>query len=179
MDDIAKHLSVSKKTIYQYFKDKKELVLCVMDNHLIEDEKLIAEITSSSRNSIDELFQISKHVKSVMMDMNPSVILDTQKYYPEAWKLFQKHEQDCILKSLIKNLNWGKEEGYYRNEINSEILAIARVAQIETGFDPVIYQSSKFSIVEVQLELLNHFIMGIVTSEGFKLFNKYLDQNEK
>ena len=179
MDDIAKHLSVSKKTIYQSFKDKRELVLCVMHNHLTEQEVIINEISKNAINSIDELFQLSKHIKSVMMEMNPSLVLDIQKYYPDAWKSFQKHEKECILQTIVKNLNWGKEEGYFRDELNSEILARARVAQIEAGFDPLYFPSSKFSVLEVQLELFNHFIMGLVTKEGYQLFNKYLEENEK
>lgn len=177
MDDIAKHLTVSKKTIYQHFKDKNDLVENVMENHMHHEQCHIAEIRNESSNAIEELFKISKFIKTMMMDMNPSIFLDLQKYHPDAWKYFQVHKHDCITSNILENLNWGVSEGYFREDINCEILALLRVEQIEFGFNPLIFSGNKFSILEVQMELLNHFIFGVVTPKGLELYNEYIQNN--
>lgn len=173
MDDIAKHLGVSKKTIYLHVKDKNELVSEVILAHMEQERKSFEEIGARAENAIDELISFLRHVKTTMMDMNPSLIVDLKKNYPKAWRHFNEFKSECINNSIQKNLTWGKEEGYYRPEINSEILAISRMVQIESGLNPVVYPSNKFSVLEVQIELLNHFLMGIVTPKGLELFNKY------
>ena len=174
MDDIAKHLSVSKKTIYQHFKDKNELVIRVIESHMDAENGIINDIQKSASSAVDEMFLISKYLKSMMTVMNPSVLLDLQKYYPEAWAYFQNHKQECINDTILKNLEWGMEEGLYRADINPNILAISRVEQIEMAFNPMIFPTSKFSVLEVNLALLTHFIMGVVTAKGLEQYNEYL-----
>lgn len=177
MDDVAKHLSVSKKTIYLHFKDKNALVESVMENHMQFEQSAIIEIRKESANAIEELYKVSKFMKTMMMDMNPSVVIDLQKYHPKAWKYFSDHKHECITKNILENLNWGVTEGFYRKDLNCEILALLRVEQIEMGFNPSIFPSSKFTVLEVQMELLNHFVCGIVSKEGQKLYNEYIQNN--
>ena len=177
MDDIAKHLTVSKKTIYQHFSDKNALLESVMENHMKQEQLQIEQIRSESSNAIEELYKLSKYIKSMMMEMNASLIMDMQKYHPNAWKYFQVHKHDCITTNILMNLKWGIEEGYFRADMNCEILALLRVEQIELGFNTLIFSSPNYTIVDVQMELLNHFIYGIVTPKGLELYNEYIINN--
>jgi TetR/AcrR family transcriptional regulator, cholesterol catabolism regulator len=177
MDDIAKHLTVSKKTIYQHFSDKNALVECVMANHMIQEQNDVEQIRLDSVNAIEELYKLSKYIRGMMMEMNASLIMDLQKYHPNAWKYFQEHKHDCITTNILTNLKWGIEEGFFRSEINCDILALLRVEQIEIGFNPMTFPGTKYSMLDVQMELLNHFIYGIVTQKGLELYNEYITNN--
>lgn len=179
MDDISRHLSVSKKTIYQYFKDKDELVTDVANVHMAEEDATLDEIKGKATNAIEELFFVYQYVSQNVAQMNPSVIFDLKKYHPRAWGLFQAHKEKCIYGTIVRNLENGKKEGYYRQGINAEILATMRMQVIENAFDPSIFPSSKFDLFEVQMQLLEHFVMGVVTIEGEKLYRQYQKGNKK
>src|SRR5688500_9858131 len=85
MDDIARHLSVSKKTLYLHFADKEDIVTMTCKAHLEKHAEEFKKIKDTARNAIDELAKISVCLKRNMQDMNPSLLFDLQKYHPRAW----------------------------------------------------------------------------------------------
>jgi len=86
---------------------------------------------------------------------------------------FQEHKQRFIFENLKKDLVEGIEQGYFRPEIKIDILAKMRLEQIEMGFDPHIFSITQHTLVEVQLELLDHFIRGVLTNKGTQIYNEY------
>ena len=89
MDDVARHLGMSKKTIYQFFKDKNELVIGLVRKKIQEDEEQMEEILNKSTNVIEGMINMMKCSEDIFSRINPIVIHDIQKYHPEAWKQFQ------------------------------------------------------------------------------------------
>src|SRR3954467_98173 len=85
MDDIARHLSVSKKTLYQHFADKEDIVTMACKAHLERSTKEFEEVKSEAKNAIEELATLSLCLRKNMEDMNPSLLFDLQKYHPKAW----------------------------------------------------------------------------------------------
>ena len=127
MDDIARHLSVSKKTLYQHFTDKEEIVTQVCQTHLDRSTDQMNGIREDAENAIDELAKISVCVKQNMSDTNPSLLFDLQKYHPKAWAVWMEHKHKRIYESVVRNLKQGIEDGHYRTEINTEIIAVSRM----------------------------------------------------
>jgi TetR/AcrR family transcriptional regulator, cholesterol catabolism regulator len=173
MDDIARHLSVSKKTLYQHFADKDELVTMMSQLHMKRDVKEYEELTSASENSIDELNKISIQIKCDMEDMNPSLLYDLQKFHPKAWALWLNHKNDFIKSSIVRNLKQGISEGYFRPEINPEVMGISRLILIEAAFDGNLFPKDKFNLVHIQSQFFDHFVYGLCTDKGRKLYEKY------
>lgn len=173
MDDIARHLAVSKKTLYQHFADKDELVTTMSQEHMKREIIEYDEITKISENSIDELNKISVRIRCDMEEMNPSLLFDLQKFHPRAWQLWLNHKSEFIMHSIVRNLNQGIEEGYFRPEINPAIIAISRLVLIESAFDDRIFPKEKFNLVEVQSQFFDHFVYGLCTDKGRKLYQKY------
>lgn len=173
MDDISKHLSISKKTIYQEFKDKDELVHDLMKTKLQEDKREFHSLGKESANAIDEVFNIMKHMGKVIGQVNPTVFYDLQKFHPESWKLFKTFKEEFILSIVESTLERGIREGLMRPEISIKILSRMRMEQIEMGFNPAVFPPDKFKILDVQLAMIDHFLYGICTLKGHKLINKY------
>lgn len=176
MDDIARHLSVSKKTLYQYFADKEEIVTMVAEFHLRHERDQYDSITSVSENAIDELVKVSVCIKKDLQKMNPSLLFDLQKYHPKAWSAWLAHKQQHIGQSIIRNLKQGIDEGFFRPEINTDILAIARLELIQITFDERAYPPDKYNLAEVNLQLFDHFVYGLLTDKGRKVYEKYKQQ---
>jgi len=178
MDDLAKNLAISKKTIYKHFKNKNDLIEQIIRSYTDGDKCNIKNINKESENAIDEIVRVSKYIKVELSKMTSNAIYDLQKFYPTMWKFFQEHKNESLYNTIFDNIEWGKKEGYYRKDVNSEILSILRVEQIEMGLNPEIFSSNKYSILEIQMELLKHFIIGITTPKGLDLYNKYISENE-
>lgn len=173
MDDIARHLGVSKKTIYQLFSDKDEVVHRLMGEKLKEDERDFGKIQYQASNVVEEFFHIMKHLATVIGKVNPSAFYDLQKYHPRSWKLFTDFKENCIERMVEDSLQRGMKQGLIRTDINVKILARLRMQEIDMGFDPLLFPPEKFRILEVQLALLDHFLYGVCTLKGHKLVNKY------
>jgi TetR/AcrR family transcriptional regulator, cholesterol catabolism regulator len=179
MDDIAKHLGMSKKTIYQFFKDKNELVSALVAKKLRQDEDNMCHIINHSGNVIEKMINMMKCSEEIFSRINPIVIHDMQKYHPEAWKQFQDFKSGFIVGTLEELLTEGIKQGHIRTDIDVKILARMRVAQVELGFDTKLFPISEFSTWHVQFQFLEHFIFGICTLKGHKLLNKYKNINEE
>ncbi len=176
MDDIAKHLSISKKTIYQYFKDKNDLVSQVCIAHLEEEKREIEEIKEQTSNAIETLIEESLCLRKKITDMNPSLLFDLKKYHQQAWSMYLDSKEKVYVKSLKETLEKGISEGYFRPEIDPQILAILRVEQIEMSLENLIYPRSRFEFTEVQTQLFDHFLNGLVSDKGRQLL-KQLEKN--
>ncbi|MDB5136296.1 MAG: hypothetical protein JWP37_2899 [Mucilaginibacter sp.] len=178
MDDIAKHLGMSKKTIYQFFKDKNELVIALVKKKLQDDEEQMSAIINRSGNVIEEMINMMKCSEEIFSRINPIVIHDLQKYHAEAWKQFQDFKADVLIHTLEELLTKGIKQGYIRPDIDVKIIARMRVSQVEMGFDTSIFPVSGFNIWKVQQQFLEHFNYGICTLKGYKLLNEYKNINE-
>ncbi|HEY8931189.1 MAG TPA: TetR/AcrR family transcriptional regulator [Mucilaginibacter sp.] len=173
MDDIARHLGMSKKTIYQFFRDKNELVIALVKKKLKEDEDQIAAIISQSGNVIEEMINMMKCSEDIFSRINPIVIHDMQKYHPEAWTEFQKFKAEVLISTMEELLGKGIKQGYIRPDIDVRIIARMRVTQVEMGFNTTIFPVAEFNPWKVQVQFLEHFNYGICTLKGYKLLNQY------
>ena len=179
MDDIAKHLGMSKKTIYQFFSDKNELVVALVKKKLQEDEDQMCDIIKQSGNVIEKMINMMKCSEEIFSRINPIVIHDLQKYHAEAWKQFQDFKSGVLMHTLEELLIEGKKQGYIRPDIDVKIIARMRVLQVEQGFNTTVFPVAEFNIWKVQQQFLEHFNYGICTMKGYKLLNQYKNIHEE
>lgn len=179
MDDIARNLGISKKTIYQHFADKDDVVASVakatMERHTAQFDKIAAE----SKNAVEEMVKISFCLKESIQSVNPSWLFDMQKYHQRAWNDWLAYKHQIIRQSVVRSLKQGMEEGYFRSEMNTEILATMRLEQVQMAFDHAVFPRDRYSVADVQAELFDHFVNGILTEKGKKLYQKYYKENSK
>src|SRR5690606_36413346 len=74
MDDIARHLAVSKKTLYQHFADKEEIVRAACAGYLERTDAEFRAISRQANNAIEELVLLSGCLKRNVQDLNPSLL---------------------------------------------------------------------------------------------------------
>lgn len=182
MDDIAKHLGMSKKTIYQYYLDKNAIVHQITINALNKNKLICCEIDKHKKNAIEKIFETMRHMETMFSTMNINLIYDMQKYHPKSWILFKKFKEEFLLKSIEDNLEQGIKEGLFRVDFNIHVLAQLRVAQMDWAFNPENYTSAIMQtqgFTKVHVALLDHFLHGIATLKGHKLINKHKQLNEE
>ncbi|HET6242939.1 MAG TPA: TetR/AcrR family transcriptional regulator [Bacteroidia bacterium] len=178
MDDIARNLGLSKKTLYKSFKDKADLVYKVLENYLEEDKKALNSICLLKYNAIDEMYAITKHVGEQIKDIHPSIHFDLEKYYPQAWQIFINYKLNFIFSCVKANLEKGIEEQLYRENLNAAIIAKIHISRIEAIFDSNIFPVSEFRFTDVHNQVMRYHIRGIASEKGLKyMIKKYKNTN--
>ncbi len=173
MDDIANSLGISKKTIYQYYADKDELVDAVVDAEFAKNENICEFDRQNSKNAIDEIFMAMDKVVEMFSSMNPSLVFDMQKYYPKAFQKFHKHKNDYLYNVIRDNVIRGINEELYRSEINVDIISRFRVESIMIPFNPEFHTKMKYKMAEIEEEFIIHFLFGMASPKGYKMIVKY------
>lgn len=166
MEDIARLAGISKKTIYQEFKDKKHLVKEAFSMALKEDQNRLNKIMEAEDGVIEHLVCTSKMVRERLSALNPMALLEIQKYFPEVWEMFNQFKEEIIVTDLVNVIEKGKALGYFRPEINAKILADMRIDQISAAMNPSNYDRRDFSLLTLHMEMLDHFLHGIFTEKG-------------
>ena len=169
MDDIAKELGISKKTIYQHFTDKDDVVYQVFE----KDKCEYLQLEWMVNNVIEKMVRSMKMAEQSFKEVNPSLIHDLKKYHPRAWNLFLEYKQNFVLESTKQDLQKGIDEGLFRSDLQLEIIARLHLGLIEVGFDYQAFPPNRFSFIEVQLTFLDHFIRGIVSEKGLIAYLQY------
>lgn len=173
MDDIARHLGISKKTIYLHFEDKNHLVYTLISRKTEMQMCVMDAGSSKAENAIHEAFLSVTQMQETLSNMNPMLMYDMQKYHPDAWALFRSFKEKQLFKVIRSNIERGLKEGFFRPEIDPELFARLRVQQIDSIMGPGMFAETKFSMLTVMVEATQHFVYGLSTIAGHKLIDKY------
>jgi AcrR family transcriptional regulator len=177
MEDIARLAGISKKTIYQEFKDKKQLVKEAFSLALKEDQDRLNKIMEAEDGVIEHLVCTSKMVRERLSALNPMALLEIQKYFPEVWDMFNEFKEEIIVTDIINVIEKGKGLGYFRSEINAKILANMRIDQINSSMGPLNKNRGDFSLLTLHIEMLDHFLHGIFTEKGRQAYLQKQNSN--
>jgi AcrR family transcriptional regulator len=173
MDDLATQLGISKKTIYQYFKDKDALVSSVVEFELANHALLCNQSTQAADNAVHEIFLLMSVIQEMFNRMNPLALFEIEKYYPLAFDKIKKHKEDIIFSMISANLEKGIAEGLYRKDVDITILSKYRLETSLIPFNIHVFHPSKFDLLKVNLQIIEHFVYGVATLEGHKLMDAY------
>lgn len=176
MDDVARELGISKKTLYLHFKDKSELVGIILKWEFKEKAEEFAEAMANNDNAIEELFEYYKVQIKILTHQKANFIYDLKKYYPVHFDEFHNKKMDKMIESVKTNLKRGKKEGLFRKDINEDIITRLHVARIES-----MMTSGLFSIEELMsplffAEAFKYHIYAIVSDKGRKIIDKNIDK---
>jgi AcrR family transcriptional regulator len=179
MDDIAQQLSMSKKTIYKWFDNKDQIVYHACKNFLATMEADCESSMQGAKSAIEELWGIMEMTKRVAAKIHPSIFHDVQKYHGDSWQLWLAHKYDFMLEKIKQNILRGIEEGLYRSDLDVELIARMRMGTIELAYDDKLFPPLKFNIQKVQLDVMEHYMLGIATLRGHKMINEYKHRVEE
>lgn len=179
MDDIAAQLAMSKKTLYQFFSDKDELVDAVVDKELKRGQCDCMECRSSARDAVEEIFLTMEKIADHFRNMNPMVLYDLEKFHAAAYQKFLKHKNEFLLDVIRKNLERGIQEELFRPEINVDVMSRFRLESMMIAFNMNLFPPRKYNLVEVTQEIIEHYLYGLATLKGHKMILKYNEQRKK
>lgn len=177
MDDVARELGISKKTLYIHVADKKELVEKVIhyDFDVVKD-CFMEVFDREGLNAIEQLFEVNYFMRNLLKYHSFSLDYDLKKYYPELFREISERKQHEMYKSVLENMKKGKAEGIYREELNEELVAKLYVSRIVSAHDSEFMTIEDFIAPEAYKEYFVYHIRGIANEKGIKILEDNIDK---
>jgi hypothetical protein len=177
MDDIANEMGISKKTIYQHFSNKNDLVEAVTMQMFETISCGIDQICQPDKNAIEELFEIKDFVLHKLKDEKASPIFQLQKYFPKIYKTLHGKEyckmQDCV----VTNLKKGVETGLYRPEIDIEFISKIYYSCVHALKDKNIFSDELYNFRMMEELYLDYHVRAISTTKGLQVLEKITNKS--
>jgi len=173
MDTIAKKLMISKRTIYESFKNKDELIRETLDYEHRKHVDINNAIIERSDNIIEAVLLFLKTGSEILSQVNPDYFSDLKRLYPAIWKGKVQESKMYTFKLILGLLKKGKEQGIYLEDINEEIIALILIEQLFLISDQTVFPPSRYPITEVYENIIVSMTRGVATRRGLELLEKY------
>ncbi len=179
MDEIAAQLGISKKTIYQFFTDKDEMVEAVVDEEMKENEEACREFKVNAEDGVHEIFLTMENMQEMLKTMNPQLMYDLEKHHPGAYRRLKQYKYHFLYTMIKENLERGIKEEIYRSDLNPDITTRHRIESAFMIFNQDAFPQNKFPMNQTCQELALLYLHSICNSRGKKLIDKYLNDRQK
>lgn len=173
MDDVARQLGISKKTLYQHVKDKNDLVTKVLHHTSGQFHEHVHAIRQQGLNAIDEMYAIAQFIAVETAKFHPSLYFDLAKYHPEACRIMDQGRQVEVVEMVAANMEKGIGEGLYRENLNVPLIAKLYVVRFDQTMSMEMGRlTEQYSLAEINWELFRYHIRGIASRKGIDHLEK-------
>jgi len=179
MDDLARSMGISKKTLYQYVENKEDLLLQILEYRHCQEVMNTECLLEKSSDAIDSLLKVARLAALKLDEISPATIYDMKKYYPKVWEMVDKKESEQVFQLMHANLEQGKTEGLYRADIDNDFIARLNVGQVMMIMDESVFPSNKYPKSRLLLTLIIHHIRGISSPKGRQVLQERLKENNE
>lgn len=176
MDDIARRAGISKKTLYQHFANKDEVVKETVMWYKTHIDGQCRALMADTENAIEAMVRIKTMMDHSYKQTNPMAIMELQRYYPEGYKAFRESLINQDLVSVKENLDQGIAEGLYRENLNVDLVAKFHLESSLLLMQPNLMVNEREDLKAVNHEITELFLYGIMTPKGEKLYHKYKEK---
>lgn len=174
MDDVARELGISKKTLYLFVDNKDDLVNKMLERHIGEEKAMCGQMFAEATNAIEEMFFVMEANAQQFQQMKANIVYDLQKYHRDAWEKVQDFQRGFLYGVVRANLERGVREGIYRSDFDIDIVAKLHIATTFQLFDEDLFPQLTYSKEKLFREHLLHYLHGIVSEKGMQLLKAKL-----
>jgi len=173
MDDIARELGISKKTLYQHVENKADLIEQTMRAHVDEEKLMISQIRETADDAIHEIVILARHITQVLREMPAGLVYDLQKYYRKCWEIMNNYNQTHIYGVIRDNIERGITQGVYRKDVNPDIIAKLYAGKTSIITDEDVFPLRDYKKDTLFKQYINYHLHGIASAKGLKLLTKH------
>lgn len=176
MDDVARSCGISKKTLYENFANKKELVEDIVQKMTAKLKNKYSFTVAHAKDAISEVLLSLNGLEQFYRNINYIMIEDLEKYYYETWDGFSKFRNEVGLGLITANIERGIKEGVFHEKFDIEIIAKLRLAQLDRVHKEA---HSGINLHDSLYQVTLHFLYGLATDKGRQLLEKYTEEQTK
>jgi TetR/AcrR family transcriptional regulator, cholesterol catabolism regulator len=172
MDQLASYLGISKRTIYENFTDKDELLAGVLTMMTEKQKDLTQRIIDESENAIVAIFRILEISRNHFQDLSPAFFADIKKYHND---FLNKNSGKCEMPDYRYNIQViikGIEDNLFRKEINPDLVNRCLFSLGRSTMDSDLYPLEQFTMRDIFRNVFISYMRGISTPEGIDLIEK-------
>lgn len=173
MNDVANHIGISKRTLYEVFKDKDQLIRDCMDSILLDSNNRAMEHFRKHENVILGFIVMYEENLKNLSQMNRTAIRDLGKYYPDIYKRFLENGKN-VAKIYENVLNEGISKGYIRKDLNVEIVVELLQSQIRGLMENEQFVYLRYPLSEYMKNIIMNFVRGISTETGLRMVDQFI-----
>jgi len=178
MDDIAREMGMSKKTVYSYYENKEAIVSACALHIFTSVCGGIDGICAREMNPIEELYDIKKYVLEHINGERTSSMYQLQKYYPKIYADLKKRQFELMQDCVVENLTRGVNSGMYRDNIDVEFVARIYFVGVVGIKDNELFPSKVFTMDALMDQFLEYHLRGICTPKGLETLQKCITTNQ-
>jgi len=179
MDDIAKHIGISKKTIYENFRDKNDLLKQGLLYHKNIQDTNIKLVIANSENVLEAIYKVMFEASKHMHKINPSFFTDLKKYHHKICEEFVPRNQKEKMEITLELINKGVNEGIFRNDFNIEMITKLLLYQMNILSDENMFANATYSKSDVFRTIIENFTRGIATPKGLSIIEDIIEKNKE
>jgi len=175
MEEIANKIGVSKKTIYNYFESKAEIVELLIQQRFKNDNEAMWATITQGKNAIEILVRITNLMKETIREVPPFVRRDLMKHFPLQLEKIGSEHKNIVFAGVRKNIILGIEQGIYRSNLNVELIARYYVNSLDQFIRQEVMDGSEIPIDAYYDEILSYHIHGIATAKGITILEEIIN----
>lgn len=177
MDDIARELGVSKKTLYHDFKDKNDLIEQVIHFDMRQSRKFLEEVYRTELDAIQEVFLVNKRLHQDRSRYSPTFFYDLKRYFPAIYQRWLEDKRQNMFGMIVGNLQKGKREGVYREEIHEHTIGKLYMARMEMLDSNEIIDGHQTLSADFMQEIFTYHLHGICNENGLKTLAEFKEKS--
>lgn len=166
IEGLTADLSMSKKTFYQAFGSKDELIEEILQRKIGEVNSTMEHILSQSRDTVWKLHEIVRYMAGTLSTISKPLLVDIRQNMPHLWKRIEQFRRERLTKNITALLHQGMREGYIRKEVNSRVFLLAYLAAVESIIQADVLANESFSTTEAIQAIMDIFFQGILTESA-------------
>lgn len=177
MDHIANEMGISKKTIYNFFNNKNELVNRVTNHMFNNITSGINQIKKDSIDPISELYDIKLFLLKYLKGEKTAPLYQLKKYYPDIHKKITIKQFEFMTNTTIDSLKNGIKLNLFRRDINVDLISKLYFNGMTGIKDQEIFPANKYDPTFLMGNYIEYHLRAIVTDKGLKKLNQFIKNN--
>ncbi len=174
MDDVARELGVSKKTLYKHVSNKAQLIDVGVKNMFEKVTLMLKSFSQNTDNAIDELFALDAYFDEMTKQNHPAIMYQLSKHYPNTFKWLNDAKAKFIYETTKTNLEKGLRQELYRKELNISYVSYIYMAHTDLLEDSNVPQEICES-ADFHKHHMEYHIRGIASEKGLNYLNQKLN----
>jgi len=173
MDMLATRMGISKRTIYEIFRDKDELLTGVLKWMTVKQREVVEKTLNESDNVIEAIFKIMDIMMKHFQNMSPAFLMDMKRHHQDVLKNLDEVDAIPYIRNNEIIIERGIKEGVFRKDIDVRIINKCMLEVAKMSNDRDIFPPDDFMSKDVVRNVYINYLRGISTQKGLDLIDYY------
>ncbi len=177
MDEIVSGLGISKKTLYEHFPSKDDLLDAVIEWQTIHVSAMVRRVVETDDDFISKIYNLYRTIGTMICQINNQFLVDLRRFRPDLWKKVDEMRAKTIDANISRMFDEGIRLGLVRSDVNRDIVLRMYMTAIQGIINPDVLIRSSFSAEQALQTILSVYFDGILTDSARNLLHAKFDSN--